>query len=105
MQISSATEQDILRLWLRESVFVRAEAVGANIGLSFTGVVARYSAAELVLSRSPDEMSISLLGGKCSVFEPGQNAEGWERYRRIVQIITDGGAQCTLYELREGVAA
>ncbi len=104
MKISSATESDILGLWLRNQAFVRAEIVGGNVSLSFTGVVASYSETELVLSRPPDQMSISLFYGKHSIFEPAADAEhgaGWEPYRRVVQITTDGGAQCTLYELRE----
>lgn len=104
MKISSITESDILGFWLREKIFVRAEIVGANVSLSFTGTVAKYSGTELVLSRQPDEMSISLFCGTYNVFEPSADQDistGWAPYRRVVQITTDGGAQCTLFELRE----
>lgn len=95
---------DLLELWERERAFVRAEVIGAHISLSFTGVVARHSTVELVLARDSDELSISLFFGSYNIFEPsvvGSSEPAWEHYKRVVQINTDGGGQCTLYELKE----
>jgi hypothetical protein len=95
---------DLLELWEREKTFVRTEVIGASISLWFTGVVAKRSMSELVLARDSDELSISLFCGSYKVFEPsvrGAAEPPWDRYKRVVQFTTDGGAQCTLYELKE----
>jgi hypothetical protein len=104
MNVLNDNGVNLLELWEREKTFVRAEVIGANISLWFTGVVVRRSTIELVLARDSDELSISLFCGNYKVFEPsvrGSAEAAWERYKRVVQITTDGGAQCTLYELKE----
>ena len=95
--------QDLCEKWLATGAFIRAEVVGANVSLSFTGVLSRFSTVEIVLARNSDELSISTFFGSYQVFEPHEGADSgsWGRYVRVVQITTDGGAQCHLYELRE----
>ncbi len=101
MNVLNQNGVDLLELWEREKTSVRAEVIAANISLSFTGQVVRHSTIELVLTRGYDEMSISLFCGSYEVFEPSIGKGASARYRRVVQITTDGGGQCTLYELCE----
>ncbi|MGH9752314.1 MAG: hypothetical protein ACREA2_05970 [Blastocatellia bacterium] len=104
MSVFNDNGVDLLELWEREKTFLRAEVIGGNISLWFTGVVARRSVSELVLARDSDELSISLFFESYKIFEPSVRGSAdpvWERYKRVVQITTDGGAQCTLYELKE----
>jgi hypothetical protein len=104
MHISVPSENNLLAYWQREKILLRAEVVGANVSLWFTGIVARHSTVELVLARDSDELSISLFCGAHKVFEPQSKEnpiEGWASFKRVVQITTDGGAQCTIYELIE----
>lgn len=71
--------------------------------VSFTGIVSDYSTIELLISRGLDEMSISLFCGEYSLIEPSPesaNEEIWQQYVRVVQIVTDAGAPCTIHELR-----
>jgi hypothetical protein len=103
MNVRDNNGVDLFELWERERTFVRADVIGTNIGLSFTGVVARHSTVELVLARESDELSISLFFGTYKVFEPSASDSpepAWAHYRRVVQLTTDGGGQCTLYELK-----
>ncbi len=105
MDICSNQGENILQRWFDRQCLIRAELISGNVSLSFTGTVARFNNIEVVLQREIDEMSVSLFAASCKVMEPrqGQEAEGpWKFYRLIVQIQTDGGAQCVLHELREG---
>ena len=104
MQILAANKEDLLARWSRDHTFLRVEAIGANIALSFTGTLVRYSSIELVFGRNSDELSVSTFFGTYRVSEgPAEpDASGfWHTYRRVVQVNTDGGAQCHIYELRE----
>ncbi|NQD36090.1 hypothetical protein HPT27_03575 [Permianibacter sp. IMCC34836] len=103
MEIHAPGNEDLLARWKRNHTFLRVEVVGANVALSFTGVLERYSPTEIVVSRNSDELSISTFCGAYSInegpIEP--DPEGfWQTYRRVVQVTTDGGAQCHIYELR-----
>ncbi len=107
MKIVADGHENLLASWLQQNTFVRVEVVGANVSLSFTGVLARYSTTEIVIARGSDELSISTFFGSCSVTEGPEVADQpgfWDVYRRVVHVTTDGGAQCHLYELRDGKA-
>lgn len=104
MHILSADNEDLIARWSRDRTFLRVEAVGANIALSFTGVLLRHSPTELVFGRNSDELSVSTFFGRHSLTEgPAEPDESgfWQTYRRVVQVNTDGGAQCHIYELRD----
>jgi hypothetical protein len=95
--------EQIFQQWLLNKTPVRAEVVGGHVSLWFTGTVSRCAMTNLVLERGTDELSISLFCCKYRLVEPPANIEpegAWQQYRRIVQVQTDGGASCTLYELR-----
>lgn len=51
--------QDLCAQWLATSAFIRAEVVGANVSVCFTGVISRFKSTEIVLARGADELSIS----------------------------------------------
>ena len=102
MKISTSDTSDLLDYWHHEKTHLRAEIIGGHVSFWFTGTVARYSTVELVLARDFDELSISLFSGTFNVFEPSSKkppVDGWSSFKRVVQIATDGGAQCTIYEL------
>jgi len=104
MEIQAPGNGDLLAHWKRNHTFLRVEVVGANVALSFTGVLVRHSPTEIVVCRNSDELSISTFFGTCSVNEGpvDPDLQGfWKTYRRVVQVTTDGGAQCHIYELRD----
>jgi len=104
MQIISDDGENVLEQWLKCKTLLRVEVVGAPISLSFTGILVRFSLTEIVVARNADELSISTFCGACRMFCPTEQQVSesfWQQYRRVVQVTTDGGAQCHIYALRE----
>lgn len=103
MRLLDAAGTDLGALWLRDGTRLRVEIVGAHVFVALHGVVTSLSLTELVVANGGgDEASISLFGGTCRVIEPTRAeaaTEAWRGVRRVVQIHTDGGAQCTIAEL------
>jgi hypothetical protein len=94
---------DLAALWLRERTRLRVEIVGGHVFVALHGVVAAESNIELVIAHGDgDEASISLFCCTHRVIEPTPEeaaTEAWRGVSRVVQIQTDGGAQCTIAEL------
>jgi hypothetical protein len=103
MKVVAKDGTDLLAFWKQESTLLRVELISGHVFVSFTGTVFDYTNIELVISRDLDEMSISLFCGKFNLIElspESANEEIWQKYVRVVQIVTDAGAQCTIHELR-----
>ncbi len=102
MKIVTKDGEDLLEFWHGNRSTLQAEIIGGHVALTFTGNLARYNTVEIVLARGSDELSISTFCGSYRVLPAPAQAEPagfWQRYRRGVQIDTDGGAQCTIFEL------
>jgi hypothetical protein len=106
MKILARDGTDVLDRWQREATPLAVEIVGAHVFVSFRATVASHSRIEIVLTMAEGgEASISLFGGTANVLEPTREEAAqpaWREIARVVQIHTDGGAQCTLVEARTG---
>ena len=103
MRIITRDGSDLVDRWFREQAAVRVEVIAGNIAASLTGVVEQYSSTEILVVRGADRISVSLFCGKYDLIEPAVPSEpnpSWRGMYPIVQIVTDGGASCTLYEVR-----
>jgi len=92
--------------WEKERATLRVEFVGGHISATFTGRVVYQSLTELRLARSDDEISISLFYGDIDVFDNVKGkADAAARFRQeyvcAARVITDAGASCVIYELRD----
>jgi hypothetical protein len=100
------SEHALFEKWEKERATLRVEFVGGHISATFTGHLVYQSLTELRLARSDDEISISLFYGDIDIFE---NVEGSanavarfnQEYVRAARIVTDAGASCMIYELRD----
>ena len=93
---------DLFADWLERSARVRAELLAGNVSATFTGLVKDYSSIELLLARGQDEMSISLFCGEWKLLHRPRDdpaIQGWDGRYPVVQVLTDGGASVTLYEV------
>jgi hypothetical protein len=98
-----ADGENLLNVWKRNHTVIYVEITVGHVSMKFTGQLVHYSGIELILSQTEGELSISLFCGKYRVFEPSDDnltSEHWIKYRRTIQITTDGGAVCTLHEQR-----
>lgn len=98
-------ETTLFERWKCEKRLLRAEVISGNISLTFTGVVKNYSLTELRLARDEDELSISLFCGQYTyigAIDGTEEAKQYfaENYECVMQITTDAGASCTIYEMR-----
>jgi hypothetical protein len=101
MEILSESGDDLLALWSAKQTWLRVEVVSGNVAFWFSGVVVSYSNVEIVIGKDTDQLSISTFFATCRIFRPpGGNPSTPSRadYGHVVQIVTDGGAQCTIYE-------
>ncbi|HEU5239810.1 MAG TPA: hypothetical protein VFU37_21945 [Pyrinomonadaceae bacterium] len=92
--------------WEKERSMLRVEFVGGHISATFTGHVVYQSGTELRLARLDDEISISLFFGKIDIFDavggaPNAVARFNQEYVCAARVITDAGASCMIYELRD----
>ncbi|HYE72910.1 MAG TPA: hypothetical protein VEF04_06250, partial [Blastocatellia bacterium] len=61
--LSFIEERDaLLERWVRKGSLLQTVFIGANVGLTFTGRVAKNGGSELRLVRGEDELSVNLLG-------------------------------------------
>src|SRR5580765_2615705 len=93
---------DILQRWQAERSVLDVEITVGHVWMRFTGRVTYLSTTELVLSHESGELSISLFCAGSKRIEPreGSQAEYWKKYRRVLQVTTDGGAVCMISERR-----
>jgi hypothetical protein len=95
--------ESLLKKWQRERTPIEVEITVGHVWMTFAGTVAHHSGIELVLANPDGEFSISLFCGSFRVIQPPEDwpeQAPWDRYRRVLQITTDGGASCTLLERR-----
>lgn len=92
----------ILKRWHAERCVLDVEITVGHVSMCFTGRVTYVSATELVVAHPEGELSVSLFCAGSKRIEPkeGSAAEHWKKYRQVLQVITDGGAVCTISERR-----
>ena len=97
---------EILQRWQAERSVLDVEITVGHVWMRFTGRVTFRSNIELVLSHPEGELSMSLFYAGTKRIEPreGSEADYWKKYRRVLQIATDGGAVCTISERRPEAA-
>ena len=92
----------LLQRWMTERSVLDVEITVGHVWMRFTGRITYLCTIELVLSHEEGELSISLFCADTKRIEPreGSQAEYWKKYRRVLQVSTDGGAVCTISERR-----
>src|SRR5262245_15597943 len=95
------SSRDIFEEWKHAGTVIDVEITVGHVWMSFTGRVTYTCRTEVILSHEDGELSISLFCcPRHRVIEPRSDSEAdfWKKYRRVVQVTTDGGAVCTLHE-------
>ena len=103
---AEAGKGEILQRWQAERSVLDVEITVGHVWMRFTGRITYLCTTELVLSHEDGELSISLFCAGAKRIEPreGSQAEYWKKYAQVLQVLTDGGAVCTISERRPEAA-
>ena len=101
MDILEREGNSLLARWKSERTPLRVELLSGNVSTSLHGIVAEFSSIEVVIVGETGRLSASLFFAEYKLLYGKASAEThpqWAGRYPVLQILTDGGAHCTLYE-------
>lgn len=93
-------EYQYLQRWQSNRSVLEIEITVGHVWMQFTGRITHLRATEMVMAHESGELSISLFCANANLIEPsGQvNHKSWKQFASVMQIETDGGANCTIQD-------